>query len=43
MMSAYPVSRALLFLLLDVGLLAMYLALAGYAWLARLIRRFHAR
>ncbi len=43
MMSAYPLSRVLVFLLLDIGLVAMYLALAGHAWLARLIRRLHAR
>lgn len=39
MMSAYSFASAALFVLLDVAFVALYLMLAGYAWLARLIRR----
>lgn len=39
MMSAYSFASAALFVLLDVGFVTLYLILAGYAWLARLIRR----
>ncbi len=39
MMSATSIVSAAVFVLLDVAFVALYLILAGYAWLARLIRR----
>ncbi len=43
MTSAYVISSALLFVLLDVAFIELYLALAGYAWIARLIKRLQVR
>jgi hypothetical protein len=43
MMSAYSFVSAALFVLLDIAFFGVYMILAGYAWLSRLLRRQQAR